>query len=559
MPKIHFVQELQDSSHQRAKELERSRARAHAAFVSHQKRRARDKEDLILNKPTFFQGKDYRKPSLSRGIYYYSSSSSDSDSEGSIDSAASLIKHDVDQNYAWLELEQQLLDLMEESTSIPRDYQGFRSDPFACIPGSRSHDVSTVIDYHTQVMGPNQAPIYKIFNVTNVYTAYLFELLSKEEFLHAGVASVQAVIDHFRQPGKGPSNMTLKHLGEAIVNMRRRITELTGRDRSGKTVQADDTTIITILFLAVCTRAIGDWAGHEAHKRSLAALVAARGGLDKIDGHDGFARAMLMQRESQWALNTGVTIFPADRPGYRPEYPTIPLSKPMLQKVLTLPSGFQTLAHNRMLALDVIEVLTRTAAAEVEYGLHGTIVRPIDVFGHKKRPYSDFWEACTCFNAPDEIITVASESGYTTDIAVPNLQKLIILSLILYCLSRFSPTRSVTAMYSGCRMKLITDLPRRLAVTDPHKHIKKEDEDVHEMSAEERALLWITWVLIDAWRAPNEILLPQGLELLKLSTIYFPKLVAWAEIEAVLRSFFSNQAFLSRCEGFWLSTLQDVR
>lgn len=92
-------------------------------------------------------------------------------------------------------------------------------------------------------MAPNHAPIYAIFDVTNVYTSYYFELLSNEDFLYTGVASVQAVIDQLRSPGQKPSANVLRHIGTAMKNLRKRL------ERPGAT--ADDLTIITVLFLAV--------------------------------------------------------------------------------------------------------------------------------------------------------------------------------------------------------------------------------------------------------------------------------------------------------------------
>jgi len=92
-------------------------------------------------------------------------------------------------------------------------------------------------------MAPNHAPIYKIFNVTNVYTSYYFELLQNEDFMFTGVASVQAIIDQLRIPGQKPSANVLRHMGMAMSKLRRRLA------RPGAT--ADDLTIITVLFLAV--------------------------------------------------------------------------------------------------------------------------------------------------------------------------------------------------------------------------------------------------------------------------------------------------------------------
>ena len=74
-------------------------------------------------------------------------------------------------------------------------------------------------------MAPNHAPMYKIFNITNVYT-YYFELLTHSDFLYTGVASVQAVIDHLRRPGQGPSSTVLEHIGTTMANLRTRLARL---------------------------------------------------------------------------------------------------------------------------------------------------------------------------------------------------------------------------------------------------------------------------------------------------------------------------------------------
>ncbi len=243
---------------------------------------------------------------------------------------------------------------------IPHDLLGTRADPFDCIPHRHAHSasVNAVTDYHAQIMAPNHAPIYKIFNVTNVYTSYYFELLTHPDFLYTGVASVQAIIDHLRRrPDEpvGPSEQVMKHIGTAMGRLRKRLGRLqkaaretehqrsqtqasdtdtmcqepnltgTSAPSSENTLIVDDMTIMTVLFLAVVTRAINDLPSHEIHKRTISSLVSARGGLQNMTGHDGLARCTLMQWESFWALNTGVTIFPEARPPYSPVYPSTPI------------------------------------------------------------------------------------------------------------------------------------------------------------------------------------------------------------------------------------------
>ncbi|KIW89837.1 uncharacterized protein Z519_09266 [Cladophialophora bantiana CBS 173.52] len=520
---------------------------------------------------------------------------------------------------------------------IPHDLLGTRADPFDCIPRRHAHSpsVNAVIDYHAQIMAPNHAPIYKIFNVTNVYTSYYFELLTHPDFLYTGVASVQAIIDHLsRRPddASGPSENVLRHIGTAMVRLRRRLgrvqremreqeaeeaerereketqrrrrrqrekrkdghdvsvdiapdnghqrrddeqeedsPEPAAKDRSNnETLLVDDMTIMTVLFLAVVTRAINDLPSHEIHKRTIATLVAARGGLQNLHGHDGLARCTLMQWESFWALNTGSSIFPESRPAYQPVYPSVQIlassSSPLAQKVASLPLGFQALAHQRRLALDVLEVLSRTAEAHAEQMRHSTIVTPSDVFRTKPRRFQDFWEACTCLGAPDEVHTRLAEDGVTEEeMMVPNLEKMIVLALLLYCLHTFSPMRAVTAVYNGSRMKLTTDAPRRVRRTSHSTPMRaftsrnpSSDKDAIaeieiDIESEESVLLWIWFNLVDSWRAANDALLPQGLTLMRDLRRRFPEVTAtWEGCEDGLRRFFWNEKFIRRCRGFWV-------
>ena len=258
--------------------------------------------------------------------------------------------------------------------------------------------------------------------------------------------------------------------------------------------------------------------------------------------------------ESFWALNTGYTIFPAYRPPYAPIYPPTPLPPALLFKISTLPPGFQALTHSRnsKLALDVLDVISRTSDAHHEQALHGTIVQQSDVFRSTPRRYRDFWEACTCLGAPDECVEM--EDG--NEVMQPNLQKLIVLAVLLYCLHTFSPMRAVTAVYNGSRMKLTTDVPRRVKqITPPtagREDVGTALQNETDIEAEEDVLLWIHFVLLDSWRAANDKLLPQGVEVLGKLRRRLPERVArWEICEAVLMRFFWNEGFVGRCRAFW--------
>lgn len=538
--------------------MARSAALAHAASVSHQRRRqsqqerTRKKPTLIDSQPLVLENDDdSTSPTSDHEVA--SSSTASPESPDSVDS------EDV-QLVRWQESRRLSSDPGKTPrTFIPRDSLGLRGDPFDCVQGGRALDVSMEMDYLATVMAPGQLPMYKVFNVNNVYNLQTLIPLASPDCLHAGAASVQASLDHLRLPRIGPSRTTLKHLGNAIAGVRRTIDKISseqekiGRDDG---VFIDGAILLTVMFLAACARGMGDAVAYEAHKRSIVAFVDARGGLDKLVDHDGKVRCALLQWEAFWALNNGPSLFHSNRPSYKPEYPEVPIPRTILHQIMKLPTGFQSLALMRKLALDVIEVLARTSGVEDEYNATGTVVDSGHGFKHKNNRFSDFWEACTCFGAPDEIITVKSEHGDATLVPSPNLQKLIILAVILYCSNAFSSTRAVTSFIASTRMKLMTDLPRKFAATKQDHYSGRGDNlfDIApdtDVRMERSVLLWIAFVLLDSWRSVNNTLLPQGMEILNLTRNYFTKLSTWTEIEVVLRTFFWNQAFLNRCQIFW--------
>lgn len=93
-------------------------------------------------------------------------------------------------------------------------------------------------------MIPANAEIYAIFNVTNTYNAFFLELLSDEDYLHTGIAVVQAILDQVRGPGSKPSETVLQHMGKGLNNLRHKL------EKPGAV--ADDITVMAMLFLA-CT------------------------------------------------------------------------------------------------------------------------------------------------------------------------------------------------------------------------------------------------------------------------------------------------------------------
>lgn len=189
--------------------------------------------------------------------------------------------------------------------------------------------------------------------------------------------------------------------------------------------------------------------------------------------------------------------------------------------VSKLPTGFQALAKQERLAIDVLEVLARAAEAGQMQKKTRSIVTQEDIFRSRERRYHDFWEACTCLAAPD--------------VDGPNFEKLVVLALLLYCLHTFSPIRAVTAIYNGSRMKLTNDIGKR----------RRGDVE------EERCLLWIWMVMVDSWRNASGALLPTGIESMKQLRERWASVSSWAEATGILREFFWDEPFAMRCKVCW--------
>ncbi len=140
---------------------------------------------------------------------------------------------------------------------------------------------------------------------------------------------------------------------------------------------------------------------------------------------------------------------------------------------------------------------------------------------------------------------------------MPNLEKLIVLALLLYCLHTFSPMRAVTAVYNGSRLKLQTDLPRRVRrrgdVLSSSLSNSSSDVDVDAQNQNEEAvILWVYFNLADSFRAANDSLLPAGVQVMADLRTRFPNMTrSWETCEEVLKQFFWTERFLGRCARYW--------
>ena len=393
-------------------------------------------------------------------------------------------------------------------------YSGMRTDPFGYIK-TRSSDT---IDYFAQLMAPSHAPVYKIFDVSNIFSHFLFELLQHDDYFYAATASTLVAMESSWRTGQTLPAKVFEYLKIAISRLRQRLGRSNG--------EADVVTIMAVQALAITAGATGDLVNHELHKRTLVPLVNCCGGIDAL-GYDGHPKTLLMQWEACWALYTGTAMFPTARPTHVPYYPPFPFEPKVRALVLKLPLGFDALAQRRILSLSTLEVLARTADASDQQLRDGSIIADErEYFCGTLRRYSDFWEACPCLSVPD------------SQEAQPNLEKIVVLALILYCRQTFNSVQSMSATYAGVRLNLASNLVRRWGAAD---------------ASEVDAMVWVWMIVVDVWTNIDGTLLPRGLKLLHLMKKRFRSVHTTNQMLMRLRLFFCNEKFEQRCRAYWNS------
>lgn len=188
-----------------------------------------------------------------------------------------------------------------------------------------------------------------------------------------------------------------------------------------------------------------------------------------------------------------------------------------------MPRGFQRLAYQGYLALDVIHILGRVADAHAMYG-PGQSHEQRRTPSWQRSKHNDFWECCACL----------AEPGL-------GLEKAICLTLLLYCTNQFSPVRKCVkgmTVYNG-----------------PRAFLTKNISLIRASEASEKdCLVWMWMVLIDSWRSDDGLLLSSGDVLLMQLRRRFPDLRAWSKLNGILGKFFYPEPFAVACKTIWESS-----
>jgi len=388
---------------------------------------------------------------------------------------------------------------------------GLRVDPFGFMHGDEYGHA--VVDYFTNVIAPVNHPMYAIFNVTNVFTSYWFNLMSRDEYTHVGIAMVGAIMEKLSNPSMKQSETNKANQAKAMTRLRQTYSDALNAGRNA----AEDTTIIAVLAFANLARLLGDTQAYKTHRQNMKDMVQSRGGLDEL-GDGGMVKCALMQYDTFWIFEPeGTALFPAARPEHVPVYPAFPLSQDLREVFMKLPVGFQSLVLKGKISVELVEVLGRAAEAS-DNGI--SAITTGDVFNAPVRKHHDFLEACPTLRLPDR--------------ARNNIEKKICLALLMYCANTFTKARSSTSLYLASRMELTRLLNQE---ADPASH-----------SQEDECLFWICVVCVDSWRkeGPKSDLLSQGVSLLPV----LGRTKVGLRPDVVLQKFFYNQELLDGCARY---------
>lgn len=357
-------------------------------------------------------------------------------------------------------------------------FPGLRTDPFSCIPGAKTREARSAIDFYTQIISPANDTVCYIFNVSNVYASFL-ESLQDETFVDAGYGVVQSLQEQAHAPGSPPSVHTLKYKGRAMLKIRDKLSKQVG--------VVDDVTIFAMIFLAALNRALQNLEEHDLHKKNIALIVAKQGGLKSLR-NGSTVKGYLMHYDTFWAMETGETMFPGERRPHDPIYPPYPFSPTMGTFVSKLPQGFQKLVIEGVLSYDILSIIAR--ATYITRLSNRERFELLNTTRRSMKQYNDFWEASPC-------LSILDDSG-------PLLETLLSLTLICYSFMAFE-SRSYPTPLRGARARAT----RSIASYSPRSE------------AEEKCLIWMWMIITDSWRMGTQ-LQGGGVSSLRALQVRFP-------------------------------------
>lgn len=186
-------------------------------------------------------------------------------------------------------------------------------------------------------------------------------------------------------------------------------------------------------------------------------------------------------------------------------YPQHPFHPEILHIVERLPLGFQELALQGRLCVDVLKILQR---AQMPFSVRHGI--PVDV----------------------DLYVTASTLHHSS--AAQQLEKCICFTIVLFEHITFSKERSPTMAFRGIRKELTDSLP----------YLEWSSE------IERECIIWMWAVLVESWRH-KKIFLPEGVDLQRKLVTRFPDTARWPTLGMILSQFFWNMELFQIWSVSW--------
>ncbi|KIW12719.1 hypothetical protein PV08_09997 [Exophiala spinifera] len=365
--------------------------------------------------------------------------------------------------------------------------RGFRNDPFECVPGTNDGVQAVAFEYLTSYLFPSGDAISSAYGTSNWWRKLVVAMAYSAEVTHAVTCVLAAthtmvVTDSSPNGFKVLSPGILYHRGQAIRKLRLHLQQ--------PNAVADDCAILTILFLGIFDKGVGDDYAATIHWRQLGQMVTARGGPQNITSELGLRDILVTFQQLSSATTENVSI-----PSSSIEPMVI---RPQLYECSTSdgwrsqPVSFRDMFLHGSMCKTSMDVVLKVAQEE-------------RLLPNEKRRQQ----------ATERLLNKAP------DLFVPQkaslLAKLVSLALLRYRVNAHTRVRHFVCPYEQAAWTLSEVLPQ---VAPPPSGVERD------------TLLWVWLVAVDAWSVSTTLkasLTTIGSRLFIQMAEKFPEIRYWEE------------------------------
>ena len=392
-------------------------------------------------------------------------------------------------------------------------FGNYRGELYDFLP-TKNHQLISLVDVYFQSLMPIDDLPFRVFDIPSIYTTGSSGMAGDLGMFFAIIAGFQQCIDHLsglQQAGGSTSSVILSSRNIALKMLAQRLNQ--------PLAHLDDGFIQTVALLAWQARHAGDESGYELHWRNYRQLVRARAATSFSSERFENAPSSLVVLDSTATLESGQSMFAHVRPTYSPPHPSTSINLEDSSDIASLPRGFQILARHQLLSPPTITVLARAASI---YNSLQTSSQVLDPEPKRKWRYRDYIEACPCLGSTEV-----------------SLDRMICLTLIVYCFTGFSQARHLAYSFAGPREVLTRDLAERSSTAFEEWNWAPEIKKMVRVAGT-NCLLWVLLVTVDSWR-DGEDLNAKGQTLvdsLRATLEQQGLRVEWDDVEALMKEFF---------------------